>query len=72
MTVLAAVMMAASISEATLLRMGAMPVAPKIDNVISREEECAASTQYGLVSHDNGDSCPSAMPWRMWAIRTIR
>jgi len=54
MTVIAAAMIAASISEATFLRMGAMTVEPKIDNVISREEECAASTQYGFVSHDNG------------------
>ena len=54
MTILASVLMMASMSDATFLRMGAMPVEPKIDNVIERAEESAASTQYGLVSHDNG------------------
>ena len=54
MTILATALAIASISEATFLRMGAMPVEPKIDNVIERAEEGAASTQYGLLSHDNG------------------
>ncbi len=54
MTVFAAGLAIASISEATFLRMGAMPVEPKIDNVIESVEACAASTQYGLISHDNG------------------
>ena len=54
MTIFAAMLAVASVSEATLLRMGAMPTAPKIDHVIERAEECASSIQYGLVSHGNG------------------
>ncbi len=44
MTVFAAGLAIASISEATFMRMGAMPVEPKIDNVIKMAFRVANAT----------------------------
>ena len=45
---------AAALSEATLLRMGAMALEPTIDGQITIEESSAASTQYGAISQTDG------------------
>ena len=46
--------LAAAISEATLLRMGPMATEPVADDTITLAEQKAASVHYGLVSHDDG------------------
>ena len=45
---------AAALSEATLLTIGQMGQAPKIDNEITVAEECAANVQYGAISDESG------------------
>lgn len=49
-----ALFLAATLSEATLLRMAPMAVEPIVDNVITPVEQKASSAHYGLVSHADG------------------
>ena len=48
-----ALLLAAAVSEATLLRMAPMALEPVVDNTITLAEQKAAQSAYGLVSHDS-------------------